>query len=189
MRKGVVLNTNSKRYKTIVIDPPWNQKKTGLRKVRPNQKRKFTYKLMSIQEIQNFKINAFAEEECLIFLWTIDKYLEEAHKILKNWGFKKHCVFVWNKPTGVCPFSVQFRNEYCLMGYKGKFKINQIGISTNFSASVREHSRKPDVFYEIVKNLGDAPRIDIFSREKRNGFDQWGDEIHKFTRDKELLVH
>lgn len=188
MEKGVLVNTTSKKYKTIVIDPPWSQKKTGLRRVRPNQKKELPYKVMRTEEIGNFEIDSFAEKECLVFLWTIDKYLEDAHKILRGWGFKKHCVFVWNKSTGVCPFSVQFRNEYCLMGYRGKFKINKIGIPTNFSSKVKEHSRKPDVFYEIVRQLGDSPMIDIFSREKREGFEQWGDEINKFNSSEQIAT-
>ncbi|MBA7715977.1 hypothetical protein ES703_125036 [subsurface metagenome] len=153
MKKIGVISKN-KKYKTIVIDPPWDQKKTGLRKVRPNQGKKLPYKVMDLEKIRNLSIKNMAKEDCLVFLWTIDKFLEDAHVVLREWGFKKHCVFVWNKPTGVCPFSVQFRNEYCIMGYKGKFKINKIGIPTNFEAKVREHSRKPDIFYEIVKKLG-----------------------------------
>ena len=170
-----------KRYKSIVIDPPWKQKKTGLRSARPNQKKELPYKTMDLEDIKNFGIDNFADEECLIFLWTTDKYLEQAHQVLRDWGFKKHCVFVWNKNTGVCPFSVQFRNEYCLMGYRGRLKLNKIGVPTYFFAKVREHSRKPDEFYEIVREIADEPRIDIFSREKRDGFDQWGDEINKFV--------
>ncbi len=181
MMDGKTTGNLNKRYKTIVIDPPWKQNKTGLRSVRPNQGKKLPYKTLTLEEIKNFNINKFADDECLVFLWTIDKYLEDAHKILREWGFKKHCVFVWNKNTGVCPFSVQFRNEYCLMGYRGKFKLNKIGVPTHFFAKVREHSRKPDEFYEIVKEIAATPRIDIFSREKREGFDQWGDEISKFV--------
>jgi N6-adenosine-specific RNA methylase IME4 len=181
MQKRGLLNVPNRKYKTIVIDPPWNQGKTGLRSVRPNQDRNLPYKIMTLEEIKDFNINKFAQEECLIFLWTTDKYIEEAHKILREWSFKKHCIFVWNKNTGVCPFSVQFRNEYCIMGYRGKLKLNKIGVPTSFFAKVREHSRKPDEFYEIVKQIADSPRIDIFSREKREGFDQWGDEIDRFT--------
>lgn len=176
-------NKINKKYKTIVIDPPWHQTKTGFRSVRPNQNRELPYKTMSLEEINNFDINKFAKKnDCIIFLWTIDKYLDVAHQILKKWGFKKHCVFVWNKNTGVCPFSVQFRNEFCLMGYRGKLKLKRIGVPTCFFAKVREHSRKPEEFYKIVREITDYPRIDIFSREKRRGFDQWGNEINKFTK-------
>ena len=170
------------KYKTIVIDPPWKQGKTGKRSVRPKQGTELDYKTMSLKEIEDFPINDFADKECHLWLWATDKYLVEAHEIMKKWGFKKHCIIVWNKNTGVCPFSFQFRNEYCLFGYRGKMNLKKIGLPTNFSARVREHSRKPDEFYTIYPvQVSHAPMIDIFSREKRIGFDQWGDEIQKFN--------
>lgn len=153
---------------------------TGIRSVRPNQGTSLPYNTLSTVDIYHFPISEFADKDCLLFLWTPDKYLMNAHIIMGAWGFKKHCTFVWNKPTGVCPFSVQFCNEFCLMGYKGKFHLNKIGLKTWFNAPVREHSRKPDELYQIAEQLGDPPRIDIFSREKREGWDQYGDQPDYF---------
>ena len=167
-------------YKTIMIDVPSPNGMTSKRKARPNQGNSLPYKTMSWEEIKNFPINKFADKQCLMFFWTTDKFIVEAHQTIKEWGFKKHCIFVWNKPTGVCPFSVQFCNEYCLLCYRGKFKLNKIGIKTWFQERVREHSRKPNKIYEIAELLGDAPRIDIFAREKREGWEVWGDETNKF---------
>jgi N6-adenosine-specific RNA methylase IME4 len=165
------------KYNTIVIDPPWNQGKTGLRSVRPNQGRTLNYSTMTLDEIKCFPIDDFAEENAHIYLWTINKFLRDAFDVLKEWKFKFHVVLVWRKPTGVTPFSFQFVNEYVLFGYRGKFKIGKMGIPTTFDAKVREHSRKPDELYEIAELCSLSPRIDIFSREKRQGWDQWGDEL------------
>jgi len=38
------------------------------------------------------------------------------------------------------------------------------------------HSRKPDIFYEWAETFGDK-RIDMFARNKRNGWDVWGNEV------------
>ena len=54
------------------------------------------------------------------------------------------------------------------------------GLRLDFSGKVREHSRKPDEFYDLVRRASPGPRIDIFSREKRDGFDQYGHEVGKF---------
>ena len=58
------------KYDCIVIDPPWNQGKTGKRKCRPNQDTKLSYKTMTKEEILNFPINDFAKDNCFLWLWT-----------------------------------------------------------------------------------------------------------------------
>jgi len=42
------------------------------------------------------------------------------------------------------------------------------------------HSRKPDEFYDLVKRVTPGPRVDMFSREPRDGFVQCGNEVRKF---------
>ena len=42
----------------------------------------------------------------------------------------------------------------------------------------REHSRKPDrIRNDIVELCGDLPRIELFARQKADGWDSWGNEI------------
>ena len=42
----------------------------------------------------------------------------------------------------------------------------------------REHSRKPDrIRADIVKLMGDVPRIELFARQKFDGWDVWGNEV------------
>ena len=65
--------------------------------------------------------------------------------------------------------------------------INKSGnfIPSLFTEKRGKHSRKPDVFYEILAQNTQAPRIDIFAREEHSGFDAWGNEVE---RDIELKV-
>lgn len=170
------------KYRTIVVDPPWDQIKTGIRKVRPKQGRTLNYTTMTVEEITRFSVVDFADEEAHLYLWTINKYLRNAFDVLEAWGFRFHAVLVWKKPTGVAPFSFQFVNEFVLFGYRGKFKIRKMGIPTTFEAKVREHSRKPDILYKIAEECSYPPRIDIFSREKREGWSQWGNETAYYGR-------
>ena len=53
--------------------------------------------------------------------------------------------------------------------------------STCFMGKRREHSRKPDAFYDLVQRVSPGPHIDMFSREERDGFDQWGNETGRYT--------
>ena len=51
-------------------------------------------------------------------------------------------------------------------------------VSSAILSPRREHSRKPDEVRErIVELFGDIPRIELFARQKVDGWDSWGDEI------------
>ena len=62
----------------------------------------------------------------------------------------------------------------------GNPKVNLTNQTTVVYGKVREHSRKPDEFYEMVDSLCTGNKIDMFGREKRNGWDVWGNETNKF---------
>ena len=43
---------------------------------------------------------------------------------------------------------------------------------------LREHSQKPDEVREkIVALMGDLPRLELFARQKTDGWDVWGNEV------------
>lgn len=66
----------------------------------------------------------------------------------------------------------------CLIATKGKPRRICAGVRQLQKHKVREHSRKPDeIRNEIVKLMGDLPRIELFAREKAEGWDVWGDEV------------
>lgn len=166
-------------YRTIVLDPPWLIDKIS-RRVRPNQK-KMDYTTMTLEEIKNFSLKKFVSSDgAHIYLWTTQKHLQDAFEVLDAWGVKYQCLLTWIKNVGITPFSWMYSTEFVLFGRIGHLDLIRKGIRTDFQAKVREHSRKPNEFYEIVKRASPDPRIDIFSREKREGFDSYGYETNKF---------
>ena len=43
---------------------------------------------------------------------------------------------------------------------------------------IEEHSKKPAIVRDkIVELMGDLPRIELFAREKTDGWDVWGNEV------------
>ena len=175
------------KYHTIVIDPPWPVQKI-IRDDRPNQD-VFEYPTMSIEEMTNFDINQFADDNCHIYLWSTHKFLPIAFLILDSWGFRYQCLLTWVKNVGMTPFSWMYSTEHVLFGRKGSLDLLKMGVRLDFTGKVREHSRKPEIFYEIVRKVSPSPRIDIFSREKREGFDQYGNEQQKFQlEDRQEMV-
>mgnify|MGYP001565495908 FL=1 len=169
------------KYNTIVIDPPWPMEFMQL-DMRSNQV-EMPYPVMSIDEIKAFPIKEIANDDCNLFLWTTHKFIPVSFEILNTWGFEYHVCLTWDKTNGRSLFGFNRRTEFVLYAHKGKITVNQRGhfIDTIFTEKLREHSRKPDIFYQILKNNTPEPRIDIFSREKRDGFNQWGNEEDKFN--------
>lgn len=50
----------------------------------------------------------------------------------------------------------------------------------------REHSRKPDEIIPIIEACSQAPRIELFARGVREGWDMWGNQA---TADYDPLEH
>jgi len=168
-------------FRTIVIDPPWPMEKIR-RDVAPDQI-DMDYKTMSIEEIKKFPINNFVQKDgCQIYVWTTQKFLPITFDILKGWGFDYFFTMIWHKNGGFQPFNLpQYNAEFVLFGSKGSLKFTTTkSFFCAFNANRKEHSRKPDEFYDLVKRVSPEPRIDIFSREKRDGFEQYGYEAGKF---------
>lgn len=165
-------------YETIVIDPPWPMQKIE-RDVRPNQV-EFDYPTMNEQQLSEFHIPS--ADSCHMFCWTTHKFLPMAFRLLDPWGFRYVCTFVWHKPGGFQPHGLpQFNCEFALYARKGTPELlDTKDFPCCFEAPRREHSRKPDIFYDRVRRVTAGPRIDIFSREPRDGFDQFGNEAAKF---------
>lgn len=166
------------KYRTIVIDPPWETKMV-LKDVRPNQV-EFPYPVMPLDEIQKLPIKELAfEDGCHIYLWVTHKYLPEAFKLFEAWGAKYQCLLTWVKPVGVSPFSWMYNTEHVLFGRIGNLDLLKMGLKLSFEAPVIRHSEKPDIFYQRVRDASPEPRLDMFARQPHFGFQAWGNEAQK----------
>lgn len=171
------------KYETIVIDPPWQMEKIE-RDVAPNQVA-FEYPTMSEIELSEFDVPSIAADDCHMFCWTTHKFLPSAMRLIEAWGFRYVYLGTWHKNGGFQPFGLpQYNSEFYIYARKGTPRFSDTKqFFTCFQASRREHSRKPDEFYDVIRRVTDGPRIDVFSREARDGFDQFGNESEKFGED------
>lgn len=158
-------------YNVIVIDPPWpystEYDKETRRVASP-------YKELSIEELANFKIPA--ADNCILWLWTTHKFLPDAFNLSKLWYFDYKITLVWDKEKLGMGVWLRCQTEFCLLCIKGKPKWNLTNERDIIRVARKEHSRKPTEFYNMVKQLCSGKKIDIFGREKREGFDVWGDQ-------------
>jgi N6-adenosine-specific RNA methylase IME4 len=166
-------------FRTLVVDPPWQMEKIE-RDLYPNQ-HGFDYHTMDLEQIANFPvIPRLAAEDSHLYLWTTHKHLPHAFGIAEQWGFKYECLITWRKNVGFTPYSWMRTTEFALFCRRGSLDLMKLGKRLDFEAKRREHSRKPDEFYDLIAEVSPAPRIDIFSREDRDGFDSWGNEVGRF---------
>lgn len=172
----------SRRYGTIVIDPPWPMKKIE-REVRPNQV-EFDYPTMDYEVLRAFRVKfqLLADINCHVFMWTTQKFLPMALRLFEDYEIKYVLTLVWHKAGGFQPVGLpQYNCEFALYGRIGTPEfLDTKAFDCCFEAPRAEHSRKPNEFYDLVKRVTPDGRIDVFSREKRDGFDQYGNEPMKF---------
>ena len=131
-------------------------------------------------------VSQLADENCALFMWATFPMLPEALRVIKAWSFRYTTVaFVWVKKNRKSEgwfyglgFWTRGNAEICLLATKGKPQRVSKGISQLVVSPVREHSRKPDeVRDKIVELMGDVPRIELFARQKVDGWDAWGNEV------------
>jgi N6-adenosine-specific RNA methylase IME4 len=168
-------------YDVIVIDPPWDMQKIE-RDVRPNQVA-FDYPTMSEEELSEFDVPSISADDCHLFCWTTHKFLPSALRLVEAWGFRYVMTMVWHKPGGFQPIGLpQYNCEFALYARKGSPRfVDTKSFFACYEAPRREHSRKPDEFYDVIRRVTDGRRIDVFSRENRDGFEQFGNEADKFS--------
>ena len=68
--------------------------------------------------------------------------------------------------------------ETCLLAVRGHPKRQSKDVHQVIISHVEEHSKKPDEVRERIERLmGDVPRIELFARQKADGWDVWGNEV------------
>lgn len=180
-------------FDVLMIDPPWPKKKGGRRKVRPNQSVCLPYDTMSTDGIFSLledRVLYQASPAHTVFMWTVEQFLIECEQEMKTRGYKRHVRMVWDKGNGVAPaFTIRYAHEYLIWYYKPKMLPIAPSERGKFTSVIREasreHSRKPDAAYNIVDRLYPSDiyrKIDVFSREKRDGWAQFGNQNNYFPK-------
>lgn len=166
----------NKKYSVIYADPPWPIKKIQ-RKVRPNQVA-MDYPSMSFEEIKNMPISSISEDKSVLFLWTIQSYLERSFEVIKSWGFKYQRTVTWDKQNGMCLFGFHHRTEFLLFGYRGRIEMypRRKAFPTLVQAKSQKHSEKPQIFRDLIDPFGNS-KIELFARKRVDGWDAWGNGL------------
>lgn len=178
----------NKKYQIIYADPPWTYADP---KGNDPAMGGITYPTMTLEEIKGLPIVGLADKDCGLFLWATMPMLREGLEVIEAWGFRYiTCAFTWIKlnPSGEGVYSglghwTNGNAELCLFGKKGQPKRIVKDIKQIVFAPRGRHSAKPnEVRKRIVLLMGDIPRIELFARERIEGWDAWGLECPKETQ-------
>ncbi|MCM1525247.1 MAG: S-adenosylmethionine-binding domain-containing protein [Ruminococcus sp.] len=175
----------SEVYSIIYTDPPWKQQKGNIRKCRPKQQKSFDYQTMSLDDCFEIQRPFFelGTEKHNVFMWVIDKYLHDAEQKMNELGYVLHARIIWDKGNGIAPaFTVRFSHEYLLWFYpKGRMLMPRRECRGKYTTVIREpstyHSKKPLRAYEMIEDMFDGNKLELFARNTRIGWDSFGDEL------------
>ena len=169
------LNT-SQTFPVILADPPWHY-------TFGNEERniQINYPTMQHEDICNLPVPKLATKDALLFLWATSPKLAEAMDVISKWNFTYKTCAVWVKNKPITGYYFRQQHELLLIATKGN------GIPTPkaenrptsiIPGKVRAHSQKPDELYTIIEQMyPEFNKIELFARNKRAGWECWGNEV------------
>jgi N6-adenosine-specific RNA methylase IME4 len=174
---------SDRRYAVLYADPPWHfevyNEESGIERAAGNH-----YSTMSLDEICALPVPRLASPDAALFMWTTVPHLRESFDVLVAWGFEYKTNIVWVKDKIGLGYFVRNQHELLLVATRGDMPLPSPGNrpSSVIDAPRREHSRKPDEAYELIERMySELPKLELFARQARPGWDAWGNETGKFA--------
>ena len=164
-------------YEVIYADPPWSYDNSGF-----NQSAASQYPTMSVDKICQLDVKRLCTDNSILFMWATSPLLPEALEVIKAWGFEYKASMVWVKDRAPgMGWWVNTKHELLLMAsMPSALNVNHPAkkFDSVIEAPVTRHSAKPDVFYELIEEMYAGPKIELFARNKRQGWEaSWGNEV------------
>lgn len=188
MRRIIRARFPDRIYKIVYADPSWNYYGDPNKDAACGKH----YDTMTLEEICLLPIKSIMDKKSALFLWATCPKLHYAFEAIKAWDlYYRGVAFIWAKcrrdgklihGQGPRPTFTHPTSELVLVATPNKygrpFKILDESMGQVIVAPrTRKHSEKPPIFRDkIVELCGDLPRIELFAREKFDGWDGWGKE-------------
>src|SRR5690348_3398748 len=183
-----------RHYRVIYADPPWKFAAWSHRG--EDRGAVQHYPCMTSAELKALPVDGLAADDAALFMWVVQPMLPQALELIAAWGFEfKTVAFAWVKIKGKQDRLFYAREDVRLcLGYHTRSGFEQCWLATRGKgyerltksepqvvfSPLRQHSRKPDEVAAAIARLCGGPRIELFARARRHGFDAWGAETGKF---------
>jgi N6-adenosine-specific RNA methylase IME4 len=177
-----------KRYRTLVIDPPWPLELRGKRSFRHtktdawrgHETISLPYPTLTLEQIKSLPIRSLLERDAHVYLWTINHFLAQSYEVAHAWRLRPVQLLTWCKRPMGLGLGGTYANttEHILFCKRGHLKpLRRIDTSWWLWKRQHRHSQKPEEFQTLVESVSPGPYLELFARRKRPGWSVWGDEV------------
>lgn len=161
-------------YSILYCDPPWRYdfSETTSREIEQN------YQTMTMVELKELKIPC--DENAVIFMWATAPKLREALELLEAWDFDYKTHAIWDKEKIGMGYWFRGQHELLMVGVRGDFSppTEKERVSSVFRIPRTKHSKKPGEIRDLISEwYPKHKKIELFAREKYEGWDVWGNEV------------
>lgn len=178
-----------KGYRVLIADPPWEYRNNTARGGAGRH-----YSTMSLEELCSLPVQALAARDSILFLWTTWPQEEQAHELIRAWGFTYKTGLPWIKTLEEpksdlwdgLQWTPKMGNGFWLRGCSEPILIATRGNARcpapedrllGLLAPTVKHSRKPDSIHILAERMSPGPYLELFARETRPGWDVFGNEV------------
>ena len=166
-----------RKYPVIYCDPPWRYEfaESETRAIE-NQ-----YPTMDLEAIKRLLVRDLATEDAILFMWATSPKLAEAISVVEAWGFTYRSSAIWVKNQLGMGYYFRQQHELLLIATRGSMPAPAPADRPRsvFTSDRTEHSAKPAEFAEFIERMYPTlPRIELFCRSPRHGWDVWGNQAH-----------
>lgn len=166
-------DVTAKTYACIAADPPWPHRGGGGKGAQEH------YDTLSIDQIIRVMLTAPCwqpADNAHLWLWVPNNWLEQGLHVMRALGFRYVTNLAWAKDKMGIGFYLRGKHELCLFGVRGSLSSQSKGTSSLVVARRLQHSRKPDEAYDAIEAVSPGPRLEMFARRERDGWDLWGNQ-------------
>jgi len=157
-------------FQVIVADPPWRYDSGG----------SLPYPTMDIDDIKAMPVRDIAADDAVLWLWATNAHLRVAFDVVEAWGFEYRALLTWVKDRMGTGEWLRGQTEHCLLAVRGRPVFVSGTHTTVLQAARREHSRKPEEFYDLVEATCAGAKLELFCRQQRDGWQVYGNDTAKF---------
>lgn len=161
------------KYSVIYADPPWEYQNSGFEMSAAKH-----FPTMTTEHICDLEVPATDDAVC--FMWVTNPLLPDGLQVLGAWGFEYKTNLVWVKDRHTAGFYVYGQHELLLIGVRGSgmLPIEEAKPKSVITGANDIHSKKPDSVYAMIDAMyPQGKRIEMFARQRWEGWEAWGNEI------------